>query len=123
VADDEGTAGASVIQHSDQVGDVHGDAVRLRQVRAAAPASQVGREEAYGRRLAAKLTCDGAIRHVARRHPVQDEHDVLTGLGRRPGACNGQCAAGYWNVEVRLEWLALEESLWEVAAALACFRL
>jgi hypothetical protein len=54
---------------------------------------------------------------------MEDEHNRPTGLGRRPSPRDGQRAAGHGNAEVRLEGLALVESLWEVAAALACFRL
>jgi hypothetical protein len=54
---------------------------------------------------------------------MEDEHNGRTALGRPPGARDGHRTAGHGNVEVRLEGLALMESLWEVAAVVACFRL
>jgi hypothetical protein len=62
--------------------------------------------------LARDLTREGAIGHVGPRHPVEAEHDGPTGLGRRPGARDGQRAAGHGNLEVRLEGLAPTESPW-----------
>jgi hypothetical protein len=43
---------------------------------------------------------------------VEDEHDGLTGTGRRPGARDGERTAGHWNIDVRLERLPFVELTW-----------
>jgi hypothetical protein len=110
VADDDGAVGARVVQHGDQVRHVGRHPIGRREMRAAAPATQVRCEHADAVRDAAQLTCDAAIVPVAARHAMDQEHDGPTRLGRRSPARNGQRAAGHGNVEVRLEGVSHRES-------------